>query len=560
MNSKNPNTSRRDFLKASTAVAAGAIMSQAWQGQAAGAAPIAQASQADAKPNIIFIMCDDLGFGDVQCNNPKRGKIATPNIDRLAAGGMTFTDCHGVASLCTPARYGVLTGRYTWRTRLQGGNVSGYDRPLISEDRVTVASLLKQQGYATGCVGKWHVGWNWAPVTDAPIRAPKNPPKAGTRLDRAAQQALDNVDYRKPISHGPLDRGFDHFFGLSASLDMAPQVFVEDNQPIAEPTLIRSNFRNNKMLAPADFDDSKVVPLLVQKALKFISDRAPGSKNGKPFFLYLPLSSPHTPLVPSSQFAGRSDLGVYGDYVMETDWALGEVMNALDSSGISENTLVFFTSDHGPPNYIGIEALNAKGHYPAADLRGYKTDVFDGGHRVPFFASWPAKIKAGSVCDALSCTTGLMATCSDILKIPLPEGAGPDSASLLPSLLGKQDDPAKPALLVNQSASGRFAFRQGQYKLAFCAGSGGQSKPHDDQALAAGLPPLQLYDMRADIGEQHNLLLKSANAGFDTAALVEQMTQQIQEIIDRGRSTPGPALANDAQIHLRKDGVQPAKA
>ena len=260
-------------------------------------------------PNIVYILCDDLGYGDVQSLNLNRGKIKTPHVDRLASQGMSFTDAHSGSSVCTPTRYGVLTGRYSWRSRLQNGVLGGFSPPLIAPGRLTVAELLRSQGYATACLGKWHLGWDWAV-------------KSGGSVKKGAGPA--NVDYTVPIQHGPTSVGFDYYFGISASLDMAPFVFIENDRVTAIPSVEKTFVRKGP--AAPDFEAEEVLPILARKAAAYVKERAAASRQGRPFFLYLPLNSPHAPILPTKEWRGKSGLGDYADFVMETDWAVGEVL------------------------------------------------------------------------------------------------------------------------------------------------------------------------------------------------------------------------------------------
>jgi arylsulfatase A-like enzyme len=464
-------------------------------------------------PNIVYILCDDLGYGDVHALNPERGKIATPNIDRLISQGMVFTDAHAGSSVCTPSRYGILTGRYCWRTKLQASVLSGTSDPLIASDRLTVGALLKQHGYATACLGKWHLGLKFGPSK-----------------------------WADPIEDGPLQHGFDYFFGISASLDMPPFAYIENSRLTQEPTVEKKWVRSGP--AAKDFDAMNVVPDLAKKAAEYIAAHANDSKAGKPFFMYLALTSPHTPLVPTPAWQGKSSLGPYGDFVMETDWAAGEVLKALDEAGIADHTLVMFTSDNGCAPYIGVHELEAKGHYPSAEFRGYKSDIWDGGHRIPFIARWPARVKAGSKSDQLVCLTDLMATCADMLGEKLPDTAAEDSVSILPALLA-QDKAGLREAVVHHSIFGLFAIRQGNWKLELCPGSGGWSAPKEAAARKKGLPSIQLYDMANDVSETHNV--ESANP-----LVVERLTRLLEKYVADGRSTPGMRQKNDSEIDLWK--------
>lgn len=464
------------------------------------------------KPNIVFILADDLGYGDVQRYNPERGKIPTPYIDRLAAEGMMFTDAHSTSSVCTPSRYSILTGRYNWRTRLQSGVLSGYSPPLIDANRLTVPALLKQHGYHTACIGKWHLGMN------IPRREPS--PK---------------------ITDGPTTRGFDYFFGISASLDMPPFAYIE-NDHFTEPLTTTKTWQRTGPAA-ASFEAVDVLPTLTQRAVDYITERA---TTKQPFFLYLALTSPHTPIVPSKEWQGKSPLGKYGDFVMQTDWTVGQVVAAIDRAGLRENTLVIFTSDNGCSKAARIEELQQRGHYPSGPLRGSKSDIWDGGHRIPFIVRWPARVPAGSRCDQLVCQIDLMATCADILGVTLPPDAGEDSVSFLPLLTGQAKEPVR-RVLVHHSYYGVFALREEQWKLALCGGSGGWTPPSFGSPEAMALPQTQLYNMATDIGETNNLYAEQPER-------VTSMTQLLEKVVADGRSTPGPKQANDAPVEIRKKG------
>ena len=482
------------------------------------------------KPNIVFILVDDLGYGDVHCLNPNRCKLATPCLDKLASQGMTLTDAHSTSAVCTPSRYGILTGRYNWRSELQKGVLGGYSKPLIDANRLTVAGLLKQNGYTTAAIGKWHLGMGIS----------KNP------------QELTVAD-------GPTTRGFDYYFGISASLDMPPYVFIENNHLTEAPTATKA-FHRRGAAAP-DFEPENVLPALTRKAGEFIA------KTKSPFFLYLALPSPHTPLAPSKEWQGKNILGPYGDYVMETDWAVGQVLDALDKAGVGDNTLVMFSSDNGVAPYVGVgpeqlqqlkakgfkasggrsqyKQLEAMGHYSSYEFRGHKADIWDGGHRVPTFVRWPGKVSAGSASDQLVSLVDFMATCADIVQAKIPANAGEDSVSLLPVLLSKTTAPVHEAL-VYHSINGSFGIQQGNWKLELCSSSGGWGFPDPGSKEAKTLPPVQLYDMSKDIGER-------TNEEASHPEIVARLTKLLEQCVNDGRSTPGPKQHNDAPINLWKD-------
>lgn len=480
-------------------------------------------------PNIVYILADDLGYGDVKCLNPE-GKIATPHMDKLAREGMIFTDAHSSSAVCTPSRYNILTGRYNWRSTLQAGVFSGYSGPLIKPNQLTVPSLLKTAGYHTACIGKWHIGMSFAK-------------KNG---DKTSEKDASNVDFSQPIQDSPVTRGFDYFFGISASLDMPPYVYIENDRWTQIPTVEKSFKR--KGIAAADFEAVDVLPTLTRKACSYFDERA---KAGTPFFLYLPINSPHTPLVPTPEWQGKSGLGDYADFVMQTDWSIGEIMAALERNGLSKNTLIIVTSDNGCAPYIGVDELEKKGHFASGLSRGYKSDIWDGGHRVPFIARWPEKMPAGTKSDQLIYLGDLIATCADIIGTKLPDNAGEDSVSILPALLGKTQQPLHDAV-IHHSISGRFAIRQGKWKLEFCPGSGGWSKPLDSEAAGTGGPTVQLYDLESDRSEKNNVQAEHPE-------VVARLTQLIEKYISEGRSTPGKPQVNDTSVDLWKTQLNSPK-
>lgn len=500
---------------------------------------IATSLEAQGKPNIIFILADDLGYGDVKCFNPS-GKIATPNLDRLALEGMKFTDAHSSSSICTPSRYSILTGRYPWRSRLQEDALWGYSPHLIEPTRMTVASFLKQQGYYTACLGKWHLGMDW-PVKRGVSGDSSNflRPTSGSQFIRTGWE----VDYSKAIVNGPNSVGFDYFYGISGSLDMPPFTFIENDHTAGIPTVTKTYVRPGP--AEKDFEAINVVPVLVQKARQVIATRA---ASRTPFFIYLPLPSPHTPIVPDIDFKGRSGMTDYGDYVMETDWAVGEVMRTLDSLGLSDNTLVFFSSDNGFAPYVlpryNVERL---GHFPSYLFRGYKSDIWDGGHHVPMIVRWPGHVRPGATCTELISLTDLMATCAGILRSKLPGNAAEDSYNLLPYLLGTAKGPIRKDI-VYASFYGNFAIQEGRWKLAFCPGSGGYRMHGKKPADGAVLPMIQLYDMESDISEK-------ANVEASHPEVVKLLTDRMEGFIRKGRSTPGRKLNNDVPVDLWKNGL-----
>lgn len=501
---------------------------------------LAASAAPSTKPNIIYVLCDDLGYGDVKCLNPQ-GKIPTPHLDKLAAGGMIFTDVHSSSSVCTPTRYGIMTGRYNWRSKLQSGVLGGLSPRLIEPGRLTVAQLLKDHGYHTAVVGKWHLGMDWVKKEGQTV--------AELNIESAAQ--VNSVDYSQPFKNGPTSVGFDYYYGISASLDMVPFVFLENDRVTKLPTAEKQWIRKGP--AAPDFEAVDVLPTLTRKAMDYVKARAAEAKAGKPFFLYLPLASPHTPIVPSPEWQGKSGLTPYADFVMQTDHSIGQLLAELAQQGLADNTLVIVTSDNGCSPAAGIPALLEKGHNPNHVFRGHKADIFDGGHRIPFIARWPARVKAGGKSDQLLCLTDLMATAADIVGAKLPANAAEDSVSFLPALLGADKAPLREAV-VHHSINGSFAVRQANWKLELCRDSGGWSEPRPGTPKAAGLPSVQLFDLGQDIGEQNNLQDKHPD-------VVARLTKLLEKYVADGRSTPGAPQQNAVPVQIVKTPkAAPAKA
>ena len=466
------------------------------------------------KPNIVCILADDMGYGDLSCLN-ERSRIHTTHLDRLARRGMVCCDAHASSAVCTPSRYSIMTGRYNWRSWLKQGVTFGYERPLIDPGRMTVASLLADQGYTTGCVGKWHLGWTW-------------PLKGDTEED---------VDYEQPIADGPTTVGFDYFFGISASLDMPPYVYVQNDQPTAVPDRIvpagegKAYWREGP-IAP-DFAHEEVLPRLTREALAFI-ERSAGQS--RPFFLYFPLPAPHTPILPHEDFQGKSGTNEYGDFCLAVDDVVGQITATLERLGLTDDTIVVFTADNGCSPMADFDELADCGHRPSYVFRGHKADIYEGGHRVPFIVRWPARILAGSSSDETVCLGDLLATCADILGVELPDDAGEDSVSNLPVWTGATIDGALREATIHHSIDGSFSIRKGRWKLEMCPGSGGWSYPRPG-AECEGLPPIQLYDLDADIGERRN-------AHEEHPDLVDELEALLTRYVTEGRSTPGARQDN----------------
>ncbi|MBC8482018.1 MAG: arylsulfatase [Planctomycetes bacterium] len=465
-------------------------------------------------PNIVYILADDMGYGDVSCLNPE-SKIPTPRIDSLARDGMSFTDAHSGSSVCTPTRYGVLTGRYSWRTRLKENVLGrGFEPHLINEGRMTVQSMLKEHGYKTACIGKWHLGMD-LPTTD------------GKPADKNW-----NVDWHRKIRNNPCDTGFDYFYGMINSLGNPPYIWIENDRFIGECSIVKGFDVEGP--CTADFDPYKALPDITERTVKYIEKQ----DGEKPFFVYMALTAPHFPLVPSPEFQGKNELGAYGDLCMQVDWTVGQVLDALKRKGFDENTIVVFTSDNGCAPYADVEGMEAKGHFPSYIYRGYKSMIWDGGHRIPFLVRWPKMVKSLTVCDKIICLTDLLATCSELVEYKLPANAGEDSFSILSALYGDDSQLLRRPAVVHHSFNGMFSIRQGKWKLEFCPGSGGWVSPTEKQIAEQGLARVQLYDMEGDVREKHNVSDKYPG-------VVERLTKLMTEYVVNGRSTKGPAQSND---------------
>ncbi len=499
------------------------------------------------KLNIVVILADDLGFGDVKCYNPQRSKIATPHIDRLATQGMRFTDAHSSSGVCSPSRYTLLTGRYHWRTRLQAGIVGYLEKPLIDEHRATLATMLKQQGYHTACIGKWHLGWDWqVPKSEHKLFAPgrgKYPP--ATPKHRAAWKRY----YSQPIGGGPTTRGFDEYFGTDVP-NWPPYCFIDNDRTVGIPSeflpkrLFDNHLASLSGPALADWDLAAILPTLAKRATQFIHRRA---KSEQPFFLYFPLTSPHTPLAVATKWQRKSGLdSAVADLIMQTDDVVGQVMQAIHDAGIEDQTLVIFTSDNGFAPYVGARHLETQGHFPSGPLRGYKGDAWEGGHRVPFIVRWPKTVAPNSLNRQLVHQADLMATLAELLEIKLPATAAEDSFSLLATLR----DPAVPARphAISQGAHGMFALRQGSWKMIFGRGGGGSWSRMSAEPKSP--LPAQLYDLANDLAEQKNV--------YDQyPARVSRMTALLESLVKQGRSTPGPAQKNDVRVNWRRHYLKP---
>lgn len=499
-------TTRRVFLKLlSLAVIAAFMQPNAW------------ASDRKSNPNIVVILADDMGIDSVAALNDKSG-IPTPHFDALLKQGMNFTDAHSGSAVCSPSRYGLLTGRYAWRSRLKRGIVDQWERPLIEAGRLTLPGMLKNQGYNTACIGKWHLGWDW-------------PKKGGGFTTK-----VDEIDFSRRIEGGPTALGFDYYYGDDVP-NWPPFVWIENDKTQGIPnknlTFPKHYFSNNG-IGMEGWKFEPVLPTITEKSVQFINENA-GKKD--PFFLYFSMTSPHTPIAPSKAFLGKSGINTYADLLMETDWSIGQILNALEENGVADDTLVILTADNG---------TSPKGNFPElrehdTDLqnhwRGMKADGYEGGHRVPFIVRWPGKIKPATESDQIISLVDIMATCAEVVNVQIPDTDAEDSVSLLPTLLRQRTKGPLHEAVISHSINGSFVVRKGKWKLQFSAGSGGWSEPKDDAAIKQGLPKWQLYNLSKDPKETNNLI-------NDKPKVVEELTAILRQFIENGRSTPGTPQKN----------------
>jgi arylsulfatase A len=487
----------------------------------------ANSAFAAERPNVVLVMADDLGIGDITPTNPN-GKIKTPYLQQMAAEGLTFLDAHTPSSVCTPTRYGLLTGRYNWRSRLARGVLWGDSDHLIPADRPTLGHLMRGAGYHTAMIGKWHLGWDWH--------------KDG-----------DKIDFTQPVLNGPDINGFDQYYGHCASLDMPPYVWVNTGRVTALPNREEGVtkkedrygwYRNGPI--GADFKIDEVLPHLFGKSVAHIQARTAEAKTGKPFFLYLALPAPHTPIVPIPPFKGASGLNPYADFVTQVDHHMGELFAAIKEAGLDDNTIVLFTSDNGCSPEANFPLLKEKGHDPSGGYRGHKADIYEGGHRVPLIVRWPGQIEGNRKTNALTCLTDVYSTLEEITEQPRQSLGGEDGFSLVSIFNGQATSARK--TLISHSIGGQFAIRQGDWKLCLSPGSGGWSAPRDKEARKQGLPAMQLFNLKDDPSEQKNLVAVHKEK---VAALLKLLDQQVQN----GRCTPGEIVPNDRDVKFLPEGV-----
>ena len=471
--------------------------------------------------NILLIYADDLGYGDLTCYHPG-SKIPTPCLDRLASEGLRFTDAHSSSGVCTPSRYAMLTGRHHWRDfhRID----TGFDKPFFKPGQLTLQGMLQKVGYSTACIGKWHLGWNWDSVRQ---------PGAGKNA-----KTYDAFDWSKPFRGGPLDHGFDHYFGDNV-INFPPYTWIEDDHVVAVPDI---TFRTTKQKTKegswecregpgrSDWDFYQVLPELTRRAVDYLRSR---KKETQPFFLYFALPSPHAPIIPNDEFDGRSMAGAYGDFVVQTDDACGQLLNTLKETGLDSQTIVLFSADNGPEVYAYPRDQNHD-HWSAAPLRGLKRDIYEGGHRVPTLLRWPGVTRAGAISDALFAQIDLVATLANELDFDLPEDSAEDSHDFMPYLRGEAEQGPR-TTMVHNTFEDQYAIRDGDWVLVHTKSGAARPEPpawlKKHRVPADGVSPVGLYNLREDIGQRHNL----ADTHPETVARLSALLEKIRT---QGHSAP----------------------
>ncbi len=478
------------------------------------------AAELPKRPNIVLIYADDMGSGDISILN-RESKIKTPNMDQLARSGVRFTDAHTVSSVSTPSRYGIMTGEYSWRSSLKSGVIYGHAQALIPAEKPTIATMLKRSGYKTACVGKWHLGMNWA-----------------TKDGKPAHKGCWNIDYSKPLTHTPTSRGFDYFYGIAGSLDIPPYVIVENDRVETQPnarypktTFTRrdNDVVENPFLRAGDYVSGEspemFLPRFTAKVKSLVNDY---SKQDDPFFIYFALNAPHAPIAPSERFKGKSGIGLYGDFMMEVDDVVGQLVAQLKSDGIYDDTIIILSSDNGA-EYFAYYRLPECGHKSSGAYRGIKRDLWEGGHRVPLLMTWGDRLKRGQKIDKTVCISDIYATLADITETQMAENEAQDSYSLLPLLTRKGK--YERDYTVHHSASGRFAIRKGDWVLIE-GGSGDDNRRAGAPEYYAELgyeemttrPVGELYNLRKDLSQRSTLYDQNPEKVAELTAILDRIT------------------------------------
>jgi arylsulfatase A-like enzyme len=492
---------------------------------------VSAASGKTLRPNVVIILADDMGYGDVAILN-RHSRIPTLNLDRLAKEGLIFTDAHAAGSYCVPSRYGLLTGRYMWRTRLgSGGNLANFAGTLIEPDRKTIANLLQEAGYFTGLVGKWHQGIDWK-LRDESARE--------TIRVHPNYQDFQNIDFASPALRGPKDYGFDYSFGTAGSAEMNPSTFIENNRATIIPTLSSQEakdkygewFGRDDNIIAEGYTMDGLVPTLSKKACDFV-EMATRTRPDQPFFLYYAMTTPHNPIVPSPEFVGTSRAGTYGDFVVELDHHVGRLLRKIAELGIEENTIVIFTSDNGPVDRTrGYRARWVRGdtaiygHDSTGPFRGWKAGLREGGHRVPFFVHWPENIKPGESCSTTILFNDVLPTLAEMLNIKLDQDTAEDGQSFYRALTGAARPDSFHEAIVHNQSNGTFAIRQGTFKLTIHG-------PKTIEQIVKDVPEsFVLHDLGKDIEE-------TTDVSGEYPETVKEMHALLRKYVREGRSTKG---------------------
>lgn len=501
---------------------------------------LSDSCQQTQRPNIVIIYADDMGYGDMSCQNPD-SKISTPNLDRLASQGIRFTDAHCTSGVSSPSRYSLLTGRYHWRGHLIKGFISSWGDPAIEEERMTIASVLKQEGYNTACIGKWHLGQIWPFKTGLGQIDPTKHGWALSSKNGKENWTPDAFNWNLPIKEGPTSKGFDYYYG-TGTINFPPYTWIENDRILEEPVdmlelgtinSVEGSWSYRPGPAVRDWDFTKVPMQLMEKTVEWINNR---NGNPEPFFLYYALPSPHAPIIPGKQFLGKSRAGLYGDYVEETDWIVGQIIKALENNGFEKNTMVIFTSDNGPETYAYQRIINFD-HCSMGNLRGLKRDLWEGGHRIPLIVKYPGVVPAGEVCSELICQTDLMATIAGFLNIILPENVGEDSFNMVKVFKGESFEKPIRDYIIYHSPIGSFAIRKDKWVLIE-ATSGEVSKEPDwikkKFNYQKDTTSLILYDLSNDIKETRNLYTNYPEKVNELKALLEKTRKGGRSVLLNG--------------------------
>ena len=493
--------------------------------------------QKTSKPNIVIIYADDMGYGDLGCQNPQ-SKIPTPNLDRLASQGMRFTDAHGASGVSSPSRYSLLTGRYHWRGHLTTGIISEWGDPAIEKGRLTIASMLKEQGYSTACIGKWHLGETWPFKPGLGQNDTSKHEWSSISKNGSLSWTPEAFNWNLPVKDGPVYHGFDYYFG-TGTINFPPYTWIENDKVLDIPV----EMLDLKDARPAEgewecrpgpaakgWDITKVPIRLMQKTVQWINNRR---GDPKPFFLYYALPSPHAPIIPDEQFRGKSRAGGYGDYVSETDWMVGQVLEALKKNGFEKNTIVIFTSDNGPETYAYARIKNFN-HFSMGDWRGLKRDLWEGGNRIPFIVKYPGEIPAGSVCNQIICQTDIMATIAGFTGFNIPDNAGEDSFNMQEAFRGKSSGKPVRDFIIYHSPDGKFAIRKENWILIEGLSGEVSEEPAWIKQMFDYLPdttPMVLYNLSNDSRERKNLYTNYPEK-------VNELKSLLDKTREKGRSAP----------------------